>query len=434
MTESMKTLLHRQATSVAFKPSDIESIVGTSRRRVRRRRVFATLATVVSVALAGGGVAVLMNRGAEGPPPPPPASPWPRSEVSWATGTTIHVGAAETVDVGHTVNAYVRTVSGFVTLDDTDAVYSVTDAGVTRIGQMLASLPDNTDVQRFVVNSTGTLVAWVDDAGSPDNLAVRVYDTVKGAIRDIPAPRTTPDVHELTGVQLFAIDDRTLYWRTYEGVHEYDLDSDTDRIIVGRGEVSPADAIYSFEVYSAVNGVLAFTPNDDHTMLAGPSVQDATELIDFREYESALQIPAELLARDAEIIVGHTDPARLSPTGAWFSLGIFEAVAVPVGNPADGGAEFGEQRITPMVIETATGELTGLAVPDAMFSMPLVWLDDTTVQVIGFTVDPQQLQTPTSAVFYACRVPEGTCQQEAAMELPIPAFGVFPDGRWYGQR
>jgi hypothetical protein len=433
MSESMKTLLHRQAMSVAFKPSDLESIVGTSRGRDRRRRVLVTLATVVGVALASGGVAVLVNDSAQGPPPPP-ASPWPRNEVSWATGSTIHVGATETVEVGHTVNAYVRTFSGFVALDDSDAVYSVSSTGVAQIGQMLASLPDDTDVQRFVVNATGTLVAWVEDTGSPDMVAVRVYDAVTGATRDIPTARTTPDVHELTGVQLFAIDDRTVYWRTYEGVHQYDLRSGADNLIVTRGEVSPGDAIYSFEIYSAENGVLAFTSNDDHTMLAGPSVPKATELIDFREYESDLQISEEQQARDAEIMVGHTDPARLSPTGAWFSLGIFEAVAIPVGNPADGDAEFGEQRITPMVIEIATGKRTSLAVPDAMFSMPLVWLDDTTVQVLGFSVDTPLSQMATRAVFYACSVPAGTCQREAEMELPIPAFGVFPDGRWYGQR
>jgi hypothetical protein len=376
-----------------------------------------------------------MNGGTADPaPPPPPASPWPRGEVSWATGSTIHVGATETVEVGHTVNAYVRTFSGFVVLDDTDAVYSVTDDGVTQIGQMLASLPDDTDVQRFVVNSTGTMVAWVEDTGSPDTVAVRVYDAVNGASRDIPTARTTPDVHQLTGIQLFAIDDRTLYWRTYEGVHEYDLDSDSDRLIVGRGEVSPPDAIYSFEIYSAQNGVLAFTPNDDHTMLAGPSVPDATELIDFREYDSDLQIPEELQARDAEVIVGHTDPARLSPTGAWFSLGIFEAVVVPVGDPADGDVEVGEQRITATVIDTATGARITLAVPDGLFAMPLVWLDDDTVQVLGFAVDPHQPQSPTDAVMYACSVPDGTCQVEAEPELALIQFGVFPDGRWYGLR
>jgi hypothetical protein len=434
MTESLKTLLHRQATSVDFKPSDLEAIVGTSHARVRRRRALATLATIVAVALAGGGVAAVVGNPTDGPPPPLPASPWPLDAVSWATGSTIHVGATDTIEVGHEVNAYVRTATGFVVLDGTDAVYSVTEHGVTRIGQMHDTLPNNTDVQRLVVNSSGTLVGWVDESALPDKLAVRIYDPVYGSTRDIPAPRTTPDIHALPGVLLFAIGDHTAYWRTYEGVHEFDLDSGSDRLIVAREDVQPGDAIYSYEVYSAENGVLAFTPEDDRRIFAGRSVEDAIELVDFREYKSQIQIPEELQAQGAEIIEGHTDPVRLSPTGDWLSFGIFEAIAVPVGNPADGGADVSEQRIRPVVFNTATGERVTLAIPDTMLGMPSVWLDDTTLQVLAFTVDMQQPEAPTSVSLYACSLPDATCRLRVQIEPPIPQFGAFPDGRWYGHR
>ena len=430
MSESLKTLLHRQATSVAFKSPDLESIVRASNRRIRRRRMVAALVTVVAVGLAGGGTAAIVA-GAGDDPPPPPASPWPADAVSWAAGSTIHVGTTDTIEVGHEVRAYVRTATGFVVLDDTDAVYSVIGAGVSRIGQVHDSLPDNTDEQRLVADSSGTLVGWVDEAALPDSLAVRIYDPITGSTTDIPMPLTTPDVHQLPGVMLFAIEDRTAYWRTYEGVHEYHLDSGDDRLIVDRWKTSPSHAIYSYEVYSAENGVLAFTPDDDERIFAGPSVEDAIELIDFREYESDLPIPEDLQGREAEVITSGIDPIRLSPTGGWLSFGLFEAVAVRAGDPNDGGAEISAQRITPIAVDTSTGERVTLAIPDTMAGMPTVWLDDTTVQVVAFTVDAER-PVPTSAVLYACSVTEASCRSLAQIDLSGTQFVAFPDGRWYG--
>ncbi len=434
MTESLQSLLHRQATTVDFKPSDLESIVGASRHRVRWRRTFAAIATVAAVAVAGGGVVAVLNGGTS-TPPPPPAGP-SRTDVSWAVGSTIHVAGAEPVEVGHTVNAYVRTADGFVILDDTDAVYSVTDDGVTQLGQGLASLPDDTDVQRLVVDSTGTLVGWVDSSAYADALSVRIYRTIDGSTQDIPAPLTTPDVHQLPGVELFAIDGRTAYWRTYEGVHEYDLDTGEDRVIVPRDDQTPPDSIYSFEIYSVANGMVAYTFTDDRSMYVGPAMQDSVKLIDFSEYAAGVKLTADQRALAAEIIAGHTDPARLSPTGAWFSLGIFEVVAIPVGDPAGGDTEFGDQRLTPTVFDTTTGERITLGMPETELAMPLVWLDDSTVQAVGFTVDSGRPPIPARAIFYACSVPSGACTFVA--ELPpqqlSPESLVFPDGRWYGQR
>ncbi len=281
MTESLKNLLHERVTSVAFKPPDIQAISRAGGRRLRRRRIVALLATAAVVALAGSVATVVVGRGTEHPPPPLPASP--ADAVSWAFDTTIFVGTdagIEEIEVGHEVSAYVRTAIGFVILDRTDAVYSVTEDGVMPIGQVNDTLPDNTDEQRLVVNSSGTLVGWVDEKASPESLTVRIYDTVHGSIRDFPGPLTTPDVHALV---LFAIDNRTAYWRTYEGVHQVDVDTRSDRLIVAREDVSPGDAIYSFEVYSAEHGVLAFSPDDDRTVFVGQSVKDAIEVNNFRE-------------------------------------------------------------------------------------------------------------------------------------------------------
>jgi hypothetical protein len=298
------------------------------------------------------------------------------------------------------------------------------------VGQANDSLPDNTDEQRLVVNSSGTLVGWVDESASPGSLTVRIYDMVSGSTRDFPGPLTTPDVHALV---LFAIDNRTAYWRTYEGVHQVDLDTRSDRLIVAREDVSPGDAIYSFEVYSAEHGVLAFSPDHDRTFFAGRSVEDAKELYNFREATPETREPQ---TGEPEIISGHTDPVRLSPTGTWLSFGTFSATATPKGDPREGDAEISDTRLTPVVLDAATGERLNLAIPGhPAFALPSVWLDDNTVQVVWFeTVPSKSAGVPTRVVFYECSVPDGTCQVGAELGPPFDESftPAFPDGRWYG--
>jgi hypothetical protein len=41
------------------------------------------------------------------------------------------------------------------------------------------------------------------------------------------------------------------------------------RLVLGGEELAVPDEIHSFELYSAQNGVLAFSPNDDGTFLRG---------------------------------------------------------------------------------------------------------------------------------------------------------------------
>jgi hypothetical protein len=387
--------MHQQATSVAFKPSDLDTIVHAGSRRVRRRRAvetIGTLAAVTTLALAGGAVALLTR-----PDSGPPAGPWPSGAVSWSVGTTIHVGATDTIEVGHDVVAFVRTAVGFVALDDSDAVYAVTGDGVTRVGQMNDSRPNNTDQQRLVVNAAGTLVGWADESVSPGALTVRFYDPTSGTTRDFPGE---------DDAQVFAIDGRTAYWRTNAGVQAVDIDTGERRLLIDRNDLDIPDEIYSFEVYSAADGVLAFSPNSDGTVFVGRSIEDARQVYDFSQIRETS---------------GLTDPVRLSPTGAWLSFGIYEAA--PTGEP---GAGTG--RIAPAVFDTATGEQIALTIAgDPMYAIPSVWLNDTTLQLWAWDEGRQR------ATFHRCTMPAASCVAQAQVGPPLPEVAVpSPDGRWWG--
>ena len=302
-----------------------------------------------------------------------------------------------------------RTATGFVVLDETDAVYSVTALGVTRIGQMHDTEPNNTDQQRLVANSRGTLVGWVDEAASPGSLVLRIYDAWSGSSRDIPGGPVSED-----GVNFFAMDDRTAYWRTPDGLHEVNVDTGDDRLILARADLPIPDEIFSFEIYSVENGVLAFSPNDDGTFYAGRSIENARELFDFS---------------DIRATSGHTDPVRLSPTGAWLSFGRLEVTPLA-------GENMRVDREVPIVFDTSTGQQITLNLPgDPVMAQPLVWLDDTTVQVVSFDVDLDLDQQPlqlNGVTFYRCTVPAGTCEVAAEVGPQLAEIGALPGGRYNG--
>ena len=225
-----------------------------------------------------------------------PAGPWPPTAVSWAFGTTIHVGD-QTIEVGHDVRAFVRTASGFVILDDADAVYSVTGFGVTEIGQMPDTRPNNIDQQRLVVNSHGrwwagstrlrpATLSWGSTTRRPGSLGppgagCRPPDDV------CSSPSTTAPA---TGVPRRA------------------SPQSTSTPVASARSWAYRRLVDDFEIYSVENGVMAFSPNDDGTFFAGRSLSRTHASCSTSAYSRATN--------------GHTDPVRLSPTGAWLSFGV----------------------------------------------------------------------------------------------------------------
>jgi dipeptidyl aminopeptidase/acylaminoacyl peptidase len=419
MSNSLRTLLHDRATSVAFKPPDTATIARAGGRRIRRRRAFATLATVAGVALAGSGVALVVGGGPAARPPVVPATPWPLDAVSWSIDDTIYVGATETIDVGHLVYSYVRTSVGFATVDDADNVYSVTELGVTNIGRLTPTEPDNRDQQRIVSDPAGSLVGWVAE-DTPGLLALHVHDQATGETRTYPIPDARPPDDAV----FYAIDDRTGYFRMTTGLYALDLETGSQRELLASEDLAIRDMIYDYEIYSVESGVLAFSPNSDQTILAGRSMAEAIELYEPGDAVAGLQV----LGQESN---GMSDPVRLSPDAAWLSFGVLELDQSS--EEVDAPPVF--SRMIPVVFDVATGQQVTLTIPnDPTFAFPGVWLDDTTLQVVSFTVDLEQPQIPTSLVFYECSLLGAMCQVVNAEPPPndIAVIVPSPDGRWYG--
>jgi hypothetical protein len=394
MNESLKSVLTEQAASVVFKPPDLEAIASDSTRHVRHRRAAAVLTVVGAVAVVASAAAFLLRP--IGPEPQPADTGW-GAEVSWAVGSTIHVGD-QTIDAGHDVRAYVRTSVGFVTLDDAGTVYSITDQGVAQIGQAAPVPRDGREHLRLVSDPRGTLAGWI--AAEQSGVVLQVHDQATGQSRSYDTNGAAQD-----GVVFFAIDGRTAYWRmgTRTTVVAVDLDTGDEQELASGAEAR------DFHIFSAENGVLAFSdnyrlPNNVTSVSIGRSVDDARELT----------------------FSGNTEAsgARLSPTGAWLSYLLIEF---------DGPPQRDEVlAFTPQVRNISTDDLVSLDLPPA-FALPVVWLDDSTLQVFVLEVAPDQQDA--EAHMYACRVPDGSCH--VAADLPLADVQgsnlVSPVGTWIGE-
>ena len=391
MTESLKSLLAQQAAAIAFKPPDLDAIASDRKRLIRRRRAVAVLASVVVVA-AVAATADVLSRPANRSPEV--AVPGPVGGVSWAAGTTIHDGDA-TIEVGHRVRAYVRTSVGFVTLDDANNVYSVTGQNVTPIGQAAVPARVDQDSVRLVSDPRGTLAGWVGYQNSV--VTLQVHDQATGQTRTYE----TNGAKWSGDVAFFAIDGRTAYWRlaTRDGIFAVDLDTGDERKLASGAQAR------DLAIWSVVHGVMAFSRDQR-------PFNNATSLSVGRSLDNARDFT---FGENAEV----DDVIRLSPTGAWVSYLLITFNGPPVQDDVIG---FDTQ-----IRDTVTGELVTLNLPTPG-SFPVVWLEDTTLQVMGF--DPA-----TGAHMYACSVPDGSCVVAADL-TPAEMDGnnmVWPGGVWIGE-
>ena len=209
----------------------------------------------------------------------------------------------------------------------------------------------------------------------------------------------------------YAIDGRTGYWRTPAGVHAVNLDTGDDHVVLLR--LSDFRGLYSVE-----NGVLACRHADDtvDAIFVGRSFDGAKELV-----------------RQSVEHRSQGGPRRLSPSGAWLSVGMSY-----LEHQSDGS--FVGARNTAEVYNTSTGQHVTLDVPlddrpgFEATAIPVIWLDDITVQVWG-----QNANLPdVTAALFTCTVPDGTCRVASGFDIVITGIGeltvpvVMPDGRGGG--
>lgn len=378
MSPDLSTVLADRADAVRIPTPDVREIVAEADRRRRRRRTRALAVTaavvVLAVVVTGGVVLIRRDRGSG----PVDTGGGVADAVTWSRGSVIHVGP-DKIDVGFTVHGFVRTSSGFAVMDEHRAVWSVTDAGQHRIGEV-------GDQRRLVADPNGTLVAWV----GPANELV-VYDHLAGRARGFADP---PGAAGDGGV--LAMDRRTVYWRSSKGVDAVDADTGEVRHLTsGR-----------LQLFDAKNSVLAFS-DATRDLKVGTSLEEAKPLVAW--------------SLDPH---GGDEPVVLSPTGRWAAVAHIR-VSGPGDHP-DIDAHLN-------VYDVRTGSTTTLRLPDGPWvAVPSVWLGDATLQVLGLFGDPPFTGDTVDPSLFSCRLPSGSCRRVAVVGRVGTGFQVatLPDGRW----
>lgn len=205
MTEKLQTLMREQADSVDFAAPDLDAMIATGDRRLRRRRIGA----VAGIAAVTAGVALVApylvsdQRAIEPAAPTGSAAP-----ISWVMGSTLHEGD-RSVELDFAPRAYVRTAEGYLFVDGRGAVWSWEEGERTLVGQTDARRP------HLVSDEESGLAGWVAEDGSEYVVVEQVAGTIKG----YPAP---PGVDP---EDFLALDDGTGYWQGENGPVAFDLET-----------------------------------------------------------------------------------------------------------------------------------------------------------------------------------------------------------------
>ena len=264
---------------------------------------------------------------------------------SWARGSVLHTATGQ-IDVGHPIEAYVRTAVGSVFTDGAGSVYAVDAVGIDRVGV-------TTDVRpRLVSDPQGDLVGWVDPSG--ERPAFVVLDQSTGVLtRDDSHTRPgMPLLDDAAGAALvYAIDGVTLYLRDERGAVAVDTSTGRERVIDPR-------AVPGATVSGAGSGLIAF---ETDTGTAIGAAREGARLID------GLYGSPVLFSPDGRYVTSDTE-----------SLGVYDVVS---------GA-----RVDPDL--------------DRGFSTGYEWLGDGTLVVLA----AERARGDADAELLTCDVPTGVCE------------------------
>ncbi|QNN52940.1 hypothetical protein [Nocardioides mesophilus] len=376
MTGLLHDTLDERAGSMPSSSFDAQQVIDDGRRRVRRRRLVAGLATLSVAGVLGAGAVVGPGLPDAAPRPNDRTATggpaFPDRRIGYAEGSTIHWGT-QAFDVGTRVASYVQTDDGFVWTARTGDVFFFDGTRSVPAGR--------SETGRLRTDDTGSVVAWLDLAedGTPEYV---VYDTDLPGVTDrieqptILGPAQEGDARYWdNGAQVYAVDDGSIYWRGADAdLVRYDLGTSTETVLLdGAGIGHPGDGPdVPIEILDVAGGRIAYRTDGS----AGPSTWVGTSL----------------------------DPAR--------------SVRMPTGTDGhlspDGGRLVVEQDDAAALYDTSTGAALPFAPRGYAFAVGFGWEDDSSVTAVGI----KDLSTdPYDVDFLRCG-PEGGCTVAGSERVP----------------
>ncbi|GAA1516804.1 hypothetical protein [Kribbella lupini] len=222
MTGLIKETLTEHADAVTEPALDLDAVMRTGDRRIRRRKIATRLAVAAaSVAVVAGGITAVRVVD-DSAPPAGELGNFTERRPTYAKDGEIRFGS-ETIGVGKDqIAAFVQTDAGFVYVTP-DGTVKVAD------GRRITTIGAGDTVKRLTVDDAGTLVGWVDSG--PERPEFVVYDVA--ARREVvrTAQGTVANAPEDKLPRVSAIDDGFAYFSTGTAVHRWNLATGTNTLI-----------------------------------------------------------------------------------------------------------------------------------------------------------------------------------------------------------
>ncbi|NEA35313.1 hypothetical protein [Streptomyces sp. SID13031] len=258
MTGLLKDTFTEQAEAIGDPSLDLDAIVATGNKRLKRRRVarIVTAVAASAVVLAGGLTAAVQLNG--GDPQVAGGGVFTERRPTWAEGKEIHFGS-EVLRVKSAVAAFVQTNSGFVYTDAAGSVFHLSGGGSDLIGK-------GNQAHRIAVDADRSLVGWVD--AGPKIPEFVIYDVAahrevaRTATGNQPGPSTSGEP-----LRVAAIDGGTAYFGASDGLRRWD-------IAKGTGQLIKPKAVPTFVVAANAGQVVWEHPVDggDNDLAVGKDV------------------------------------------------------------------------------------------------------------------------------------------------------------------
>ncbi|MDX6262204.1 MAG: hypothetical protein QOH84_3892 [Kribbellaceae bacterium] len=265
MTDLLKDTLTERADRAQPLPLDLDAIISTGDRRLRRRRVVAIAGTaMVTLAVLITGLTLIRPATDQ---PAPASIPFTERRATYAVGSEIHFGR-DVISIGpKKVNALVQTDSGFVfTAAGEPGLFLANGKQVRRIG----TGPGN---GALTVAGDGNLVGWVETF--EDRNESVVYDVAAGRelVRTPIGNQRGPLFDPVDQPRIIAIDGDFAYLGTFRGVYRWDLKTGQAQT-VGKN-ISP-DAIRTVVNIRHLYQVPLIAPDDGTSLALADNPSDGT--------------------------------------------------------------------------------------------------------------------------------------------------------------
>lgn len=364
MTDLLKDTLTQHANGAEPPGLDLDSIISTGDRRIRRRRAVAVLGTaMVTLAVLATGLTVAKTLG---PDPAPVALPFAERRATYAIGSDIHYGRDVISIAPKKIIAFVQTDAGFVFTAAGDAGIFLADGKqVRRLGKGPGELGELTAATQ------GNLVGWVE--GFNDRYESVVYDVEarRELVRTDLGNKVPPNLSLATAPRIIAIDGDYAYFGTLKGVYRWNLKTGQSQPLI-----EPLDP-------RAIRALTA----DRYLLDAHPEQPTGTAMLTLKD------LPGNKIKGTYPGKQGY-----LSPSAKYLLTGANDP-----------------QRITPpptdlKLFDTTTGKQLPLAHPNHPRLIFNQWLTDDTFTAAGVRLTPQLVNPGSPVDLLTCSTKTLTCQ------------------------